>query len=85
MADLIAQKRAHLESELGEVRYQIKEQKDWGYDQIEFDMAMHVPFKIYATVIIILFVLMGSYEELTGYNTSFNKWMKAKLGHKDFH
>ena len=43
------------------------------------------PFKIYALIILILFVVLGSYEELTVKNTWLNKWVKAKLGHKDFH
>lgn len=67
------------------MRYALKEQKNWGYDQIEFEMSLGTPFKIYAIVILILFVLLGGYEELSGSNTFVNKWVKAKLGHKDLH
>ena len=36
-------------------------------------------------VIVVMFIIIGFYEELTVKNTSLNKWIRAKLGHKDFH
>ena len=85
MDSLEAQKKAYLESELGELRYKIKEQKAYGYDQIEMQASFATPFKIYVAIILILFVFLGAGEELTSKNTWLNKWVKAKLGHKDFH
>ena len=48
-------------------------------------MSFMTPFKLYGVVIVILFVVLGSYEEVTGKNTLFNKWVKNMLGHKDLH
>jgi len=48
-------------------------------------MSLGTPFKIYTVIILVLFVVLGSYEELTSSNTMINKWVRAKLGHKDFH
>ena len=48
-------------------------------------MSVGTPFKFYFGVILVLFFVIGFYEELTVKNTYFNKWVKAKLGHKDFH
>ena len=59
--------------------------KDWGYDQIEFNMTLSSPFKFYFVGLLCLFCVLGFYEELTVTNTSLNKWVKGKLGHKDFH
>ena len=39
-------------------------------------------FLVFLTV---LFCVVGFYEELTVKNTMLNKWVKAQLGHKDFH
>ena len=85
MRDLAEQKKAYLESELNQVRHSINEAKKWGYDVIEFQMALTTPFKWYFGLILILFVCIGFYEELTVKNTTLNKWVKAKLGHHDFH
>jgi len=33
----------------------------------------------------LMFLVLGFYEELTIKNTFLNKWVKARLGHNDFH
>ena len=41
--------------------------------------------KVFFFGIILLFATIGFYEELTVKNTALNKWVKARLGHNDFH
>ena len=48
-------------------------------------MTLSSPFKFYFVGLLCLFCVLGFYEELTVTNTSLNKWVKGKLGHKDFH
>ena len=85
MKDLNQQRISFLESELTELRYQISDTQEWGFDQIEFTMGIGAPFKIYLGLIIVMFLLLGFYEELTVKNTALNKWVKQKLGHNDLH
>lgn len=67
------------------MRHEIKETKDWGYDQIEFNMGILNPLKFYVCFIAVLFLVMGTWEELTIKNTALNKWIRAKMGHHDLH
>ena len=48
-------------------------------------MSWMTPFKIYFVIISLLFLGVGFYEELSNNSTSLNRWVRAKLGHKDLH
>jgi len=48
-------------------------------------MSFWSPIKFYLALIGLMFFVLGFYEELTVKNTFLNKWVKAKLGHNDFH
>ena len=67
------------------MRKKILEAKNYGYDSIEFQMPFLQVVKYFIIGIVALFSVVGFYEELTVKNTAFNKWVKAKLGHHDFH
>ena len=41
--------------------------------------------KVFILGIVFLIATIGFYEELTVKNTALNKWVKARLGHNDFH
>lgn len=85
MKDLAEQKEAELKSELNEVRHEISQTQEWGFDQIEFTMSMWSPLKFYICFIAILFLVLGAWEEITIKNTFLNKWIRAKMGHHDLH
>jgi hypothetical protein len=66
-----------LRSELGQVRHEIQQTADYGYDTMVFNFEPGFIIKVYLVCIFVLFVGIGAYEETTGGNTTLNKWFRA--------
>lgn len=85
LEDLAAQRQAFLESELTEVRYELEQARNLGCQEHHLQLNFVKPIKYYLVCVLVLFSLVGFYEELLTKNSWLNKTVKAKLGHNDFH
>lgn len=75
MKDLNEQKMSLLQSELGQVRHEIKSLQDYGFDTITFNFSLWFILKVYFGAMAILFLGIGLFEESMGHNTKLNKWL----------
>ena len=76
---------AMLESELGEVQWDLKIAKENGYEAIEFRPDFLYPAKVYLLLMLFIFSVTAMNQEVTNTTTATNRWIRSQLGHTDLH
>ena len=76
---------SELEVKLENVRKDIREAKNYGYDSIEFQMPYLKVLKYKVIFMVVLFAVIGFYEELTCKNTAFKLAESFMACHFKYH
>ena len=76
---------SRLESEIGEVNYQIEFVKQEGYDSFELNVGSLLPWKICAVVMTVLFAIVYVAQESAIGGRPLNRWLRSLLNKQDLH
>jgi hypothetical protein len=56
-----------------------------GPEELQMDLGLKLPCKIYITILTLLFIFFFIFEELSNSSTATSKILQKHLGHHDLH